>query len=537
MPVTLNADGFYDVLASADSRVVYVSSTTGNNANPGTEALPLQTIAAGYAMLRSGYPDHLMLRRGDSFAEGTVYWGVSGRSASEPALMGAYGTGARPVWNTAGESSIIFGNVSYVYVQSVEITPGPAGGSGMGRIGACNTITLEDVYLHHAQFNLNFDGDESARPTNIALLRCIVADSAPNPQAGYGSGILTGWVDGFLCDSCYFIGNGWGDGSGIRSIFNHNFYIYGQCDRVTIRNTVVANGSYNGISCNATRSVMQNNLVVGNCVGIMVRQNGSVVEDNVVCECEYQTLDSGANESDSRGINIKRLMGEAIAQQSQHAGAATVRNNLVVGPCVPLDFNAPYFTKSAIVIADRDTWNAACTTEISGNIVYNWEGPCLLVENRAEDTPTAVTGNTFWANNGAYGARPIVRVDSNPSHADCTFSGNHHYRSDAGGNWFGGAWGATTYDSWVATVGETGSTSTAPDFTDPGRTVGQYAASIGLVGTRAAFLAACRAQRRGSWNTALEANEANTYIRDGFAASGPAPAAFALNPEVHEWLS
>src|SRR5690606_36580387 len=63
---TIGPDGWTILTPCADSRVVYVSSSQGNDAFDGlSEATPKRTIAAGYALLRDGYPDWLLLKSGD----------------------------------------------------------------------------------------------------------------------------------------------------------------------------------------------------------------------------------------------------------------------------------------------------------------------------------------------------------------------------------------------------------------------------------------------------------------------------------------
>jgi hypothetical protein len=56
------AEGWTILTPSPDSRVVYISTSMGNDANSGmTEASPKRTIAAGYQLLRDGYPVWLLL--------------------------------------------------------------------------------------------------------------------------------------------------------------------------------------------------------------------------------------------------------------------------------------------------------------------------------------------------------------------------------------------------------------------------------------------------------------------------------------------
>ena len=77
-----------------DSRLIYVSMSTGSDLNDGfAPARPKQTLAAGASLLRDGYPDWLLLRRGDEWNEGFGSFSVSGRSEAEPIVVSSYGSG------------------------------------------------------------------------------------------------------------------------------------------------------------------------------------------------------------------------------------------------------------------------------------------------------------------------------------------------------------------------------------------------------------------------------------------------------------
>ena len=61
----LNNGGWTIFTESVDTRKIFVSSTEGDDTNDGlTELAPKQTIIAGKALLRAGFPDWLLLRRG-----------------------------------------------------------------------------------------------------------------------------------------------------------------------------------------------------------------------------------------------------------------------------------------------------------------------------------------------------------------------------------------------------------------------------------------------------------------------------------------
>jgi hypothetical protein len=100
--VYIDDDGWTVVTPSVDSRIVYVSNSEGNDSNNGlSPSTPKKTILAGDALIRDGYPDHLLLKRGDVFPTESNYllgrW-KNGRSAQEPILFSYYGeSGPRPV--------------------------------------------------------------------------------------------------------------------------------------------------------------------------------------------------------------------------------------------------------------------------------------------------------------------------------------------------------------------------------------------------------------------------------------------------------
>ncbi|HUR59916.1 MAG TPA: hypothetical protein VM029_19500, partial [Opitutaceae bacterium] len=81
--VSRDTNGWTQVTPSADSRVIYVSSSSGNDANDGlTEATAKATINGtngGNSLMRSGFPDHLLLKRGDTFTTGSLGQWKSGR--------------------------------------------------------------------------------------------------------------------------------------------------------------------------------------------------------------------------------------------------------------------------------------------------------------------------------------------------------------------------------------------------------------------------------------------------------------------------
>ncbi len=500
--------GWTDIVPPADARVIYVSSSTGNNANPGTQGAPVRTIAAGYALLRDGYPDQLLLRRGDTFTEGAIYWNKSGRSAGEPTLLGAFGTTTdpRPVWVTGTDSALNLSgaNPRFIFVQSIEMTPGTdsRGGGGVGRVGNCDTITFEDCYIHNYTNNVAFlEGNDSDMCRNVTFRRCTIADAwQAGGQGTRGQGFMLGHAPNFTVEECIVIGNGWQNGGQPRSTEAHNFYTYAVMDNLTIRDCIVANGSFLGISANGNNGTFTGNLCVGNVVGIGARPQNCAVENNVVTECAWP----GAG-WDTQGIDSRTLWAGSHTELNL-PGPITIRNNLVSNnPGVAGSGNG------AIQYNSSNPGDSRAVRQMTGNVVHGWDGACLTVYSSGGGyDPVTFSGNTLVANAG----RPVVNF--NPGSASgFSFSANRYFRSDAGGAWFSGS-GSRTAAQWASFTGESGATTTAPAFLDTTRSVGTYNASLGGPATSAAFLARARQQRRYNWDENYTATTANAWIRAGF---------------------
>ena len=81
---------------------VYNSASFSDPFKP-TSPNTFKTYAAAFTHMRNGYPDWILFKRGDTFIEmplgGTTYGTSlrSGRSRTEPSLLGAYGAGELPL--------------------------------------------------------------------------------------------------------------------------------------------------------------------------------------------------------------------------------------------------------------------------------------------------------------------------------------------------------------------------------------------------------------------------------------------------------
>jgi hypothetical protein len=86
----LDANGWTVFTPSADTHIIYVSSSQGNDNYSGLSvSAPVKTISHGLSLLRDGYPDWLLLKKGDSWTESNQIK-TSGLSAIAPMVISSY---------------------------------------------------------------------------------------------------------------------------------------------------------------------------------------------------------------------------------------------------------------------------------------------------------------------------------------------------------------------------------------------------------------------------------------------------------------
>ena len=76
-----------------------VGKDTNNGLTPGSA---VATFAKAKSLVRSGYPDWILIKRGTTHNQAITNWNLSGRSAAEPLVIGSYGdpAAARPKFVT-----------------------------------------------------------------------------------------------------------------------------------------------------------------------------------------------------------------------------------------------------------------------------------------------------------------------------------------------------------------------------------------------------------------------------------------------------
>ncbi|MFY9344607.1 MAG: right-handed parallel beta-helix repeat-containing protein [Planctomycetota bacterium] len=460
--VTFVADqGWTNFAPSVDTRVVYVSTSTGNDANSGLDPLQaVRTVARGKSLVRHGYPDWLLFRRGDVWNETIGAWQKCGRSATERMVLGSYGAnGARPLFQAGSSHGITFtgGGGSPATMDHVAVTgldfwasgrdPGSPTfvGPGSSTTGLLflrpgQDLLVEDCVFRFFGTNMVIQG-EGTGLWGFTLRRCTLTDAYGIAGSYHAQGFYMHNGHQVVIEENVFDHNGWHGGvpGSQPTIYGHNLYIHWENSGVVVRRNLVARAGSHGLQLRSGGTV-SDNVFLRNPIGILLGGDlgphpsnpGNLVAGNVV--------EQGSNISVTQprgwGMEIKRVL------------TPTVRDN-VIAQC-----------EGGMQVGIQLTDISVCT--VANNTLHAWNG-------------------------GNLASSPA----SNP--------GSVHHNIFSQGPAFG---------SNVMT--------TAVPYVDPWRTAASYQGALGGTATLDAFLLAARQQARHSWNPANTAAALRAYVRSGF---------------------
>ncbi|MCS7033789.1 MAG: right-handed parallel beta-helix repeat-containing protein [Phycisphaerae bacterium] len=361
LAVTMTADGWTKITPSSTSRMIYVSSSTGNDANPGTQDRPIKTLARAQRLVRDLHPDWVLLKRGDTWYESFPDWVVSGKSAQEPTVITSYGSGPRPKILTGTSGGITLAHkysnpLHHVAVIGLHFHAHTYNGSngtvktaGIRIMRKGSNILLEDNFIQGFKDNIVID--PTAPVTDVRIRRNVIVD-AFNARAvgnGHAQGIYGGPnARGTLIEENILDHNGWKVGvpNAGQTMFNHSIYFNTGSSGLVVRGNIITRSSLRGVLARGG-AVVENNLFARNPVAVQVGNGSSVVQNNVILEGN----DLGTTQELGKGVeafSMSRLL---------------VRNNVVAH-----DISRGRHNNIAVNIQ-----NGVGGGEIRGNTVYNWE--------------------------------------------------------------------------------------------------------------------------------------------------------------------
>jgi hypothetical protein len=529
--VSRDSNGWTVVTPSSDSRVIYVSSSQGKDSNDGlSEATARKTLTAATALLRPGYPDHLLLKSGDVWHETMgVYKSIGGRSAAEPMLISSYGTGARPSVRpvSATATNALFGHVTssvspHLYMTGIEFydsfrdpsSPDYNSSSvevaGYSWIDGGNDLLIEDCYFHSLATAIIIQYNTGPSPQNVTIRRNVITDQY-SPMS-HGQGIyLSGLQGTSLVEENILDHNAWKDSAfTVADVFNHHIYIADSIN-ITVQNNLflrcsslslkyVYYGAVSGITA-ITGMVAYNNFFYQGEVGISM-----AATDGISCYATGCILNPSVTYNVMSQVNQSTPTGRPIGwgMEWKDTRGGTASNNLMT------DFS--YTSNAFGIVMDDDVSNAGSgNNTISQNLFYKIKGPGVSMTPVTGWSLSRIQNNTIV--DPSLGA-PLV--DQEGSFSTSAWSGNTY--SPVSTSSLGTVSGATvSYATWMKDTGETGSSISTPSYPSPTNNLSSYAVnSLGMSGGIAQYLAAIRTVSKANYHPEYLAPAINNYMRTGF---------------------
>jgi hypothetical protein len=463
---SLDVNGWTVFTQSTDSRVVYVSSSSGNDYNTGlSTSTPVKSVAKGMSLLRRGYPDWLLLKKGDTWVDETIgTLCVSGRSSAEPIVIGAYGTGERPLLKTNSDPAVFSfgggcgaGGGDYMAIVGIEfyayrrdpsspsfINPPPSQ-AGIHLLNPINWLLIEDCKFSY--YAGNAIAIEYSTNQNVSIRRNVIAYQYSNDPAIHAQGVFIEKATNLLIEENLFDHNGWNEvvaGAGAQ-VFNHNIYI-----------------SYAGGADSGGPATIRGNIFARDSSGSQFRTGGTIT-NNLFVRNPY-----GHNLGQPWPGYVSTVQGNVHLEQV---------DNLANGGAVS-------------AVASLSTFSSYA------GLPFNL-GKALISDNVLVRKGNTSNGGGIFLDSGQSGNT----VQNNVS---CM-------------------WNLPVTDSGVADIVTGNMTEpTSCDglgFADPTRSIASYDAILGGPGTLEHFLLLAQGQRKDNWQINLTANAVNAYIKSGYTVA------------------
>ena len=535
-----DANGWTTFTPSPDTRIIYVSSSAGNDAtaiwyaptngvtgadpfNPTGAILPYATIAAAAVVSRNGYPDWVLLKRGDEFFE--KLQSRNGRSAAERSLYGAYGSApSRPLLKIGSGAGWSCSGIKYAAVVSMDMyaykrdpsSPDYAGAAGVtpidigvGAAGTTNVVSLliEDCLLRFGGINIDFENRNGSICLDVLIRRNVLLDSYSTNSHSQG---MFAYGASCVLEENIFDHNGWlvqaggsnDEARGAATVFNHNTY-YSHCRDVTFRGNTFIRASSIGnkwtadVDVRAPNLAMIDNLYVDGEVGISIGGNdpGPLRFPNPAIISNVFT-----------DIGLSRPTGRTLAW---YIGVTDWDGGVVADNLLLHQTNTLANNTYGISFGGTGSRNVS----VRGNVIHNLLGREGIIATDSITNQNVV----FSGNKVQFPGLTTSTVVTEPAPLAISFRDSTYYTDRATGTWFTVAGADVGFASWQAAQ-EQSAVAHKVVFRDAARTLQSYMASLGGTGTYEAFIAAMRAQSKMNWRPELTAHAVNEYFRAGFAS-------------------
>lgn len=536
-----DASGWTSFTPSTDTRIMYVSPTGNDSTGKVYEATnsaigdnpfepsgvigAFKTYEAAYSNTREGYPDWVLFKRGETYYEAIGTRVRSGRSASEPFLIGAYGTsGLSPLLKVGSSAALTIwrvspsqiGTLEFVSVQGIHFyahTRNPDDDEYLNSDGS-NGLTIhanlegnvvKNILIEGCSFNFFKNNTLQAtqgavRVSNVVIRRSSFLNSYSTTS--HAQGLYAYLIDNVILEENIFDHNGWliesynsGTTGGQATIFNHNIY-FASVNNTTFRKNIFMRPS--SIHTKFTAEYRIENLTVENNLYL----DGEIAFDgcNNYRDNEYRIYNATIKNNVMQDIGKSNPTGRGVSWGIRIQGfdVGDVENNLF------LNQSMSYSNSFFLSIQDQTRG-----LNVSNNIAFmadNSEFSILLLEDGVGED-IEIQNTYIEAQN-----EKTYFVYSFPSISGYSFTGNE-YSSNS--NNFRVQ--STTYSAsqWLNNI-ETSATFNQRSFPDPNRRIETYNQLAGGSATLEDFIAKVNQQDRYNWDTIYTADSVNEWIRAGY---------------------
>ena len=468
----IDANGWTTLAPSGDSVLVYVSSSTGSDSNNGlTPATPKQTIAAANALIRDGYPDWMLLKRGDTFPQPSLGRWKSGRSAAEPMVLTAYGSGARPIvkltstlvnWNTEARNHTAYVGLDLYRSISDPDSPDFTDAScGLAfnfqpRDNNTSNVLVEDCRLRFCWINCEGSNNSTSYMVyNANFRRNIIINNWVHGSSlsvdERIQGMFVSNTSGVLIEENLFHHNGWNEAvaDAEAAQFSHNVYMStSNTGTILVRGNIFSRAAAHGLQLRSGGTA-EMNAFINNSIGMNLgytsyptRYTGNTyVRDNVATDgkpmipndttspqtgsiwgiwkqlINNSQVDNNivANLLDDRGGNMRPYNGMTANQfgSGNIAWNWEIENNPTSDPgWTAPGRNAASFATS-LGYANYDAWIAAGIDRAPGTVTLNLSAYAYVNYIRAGFNKTAVTPPyAFGGGGGGSGAESFTNLNA-----------------------------------------------------------------------------------------------------------------------------
>ena len=541
-------NGWSILTPADDSRLIYVSSSSGNDdtgdfvmPNSVVEIYnpdgikPFKTIEAALSVARAGFPDWVLLKRGDTWDVTDILSVRAGRSVYERSVLTSYGSGSpRPVINTGANNGLrIWIDIDFVAIVGISLyagfrDPESSDFAGWGQVGNPSgiymyqpennlkrSILLEDNEINYFGTGVLMTGPGSLE--DVVIRRNIVRNSYS--ETSHSQGLYASHAS-VLLEENIFDHNGWykqqagvgnDNAQGQATFFNHNTYFSDANDTISRGNVFLRPSSiHQKWTANSPQS--------GSVDQIMSRN--ILISDNLFV---------GGEVGISAGGNTDKQTG------ARWANINIVDNVLLaIGRDRPTNRNLGWYV-------DIDDWSGG---EICGNYLLNNDNPD--VTNLIGINITGHSSDVSATRNVIYGLKRItssgigaVNIDGAPKNGiviaenriqlinsqmkvltadaeiDASYHGNVYFSEADITQWFSLKGDKYSFDDWMIFSGDTGSrVDDATSYDD--RSFETYLSSIGFSNSIDEFMESIVSQTRSSWSQVFTAKAINAYIRSGY---------------------